>query len=480
MRVILLSFLFVTSLCGAGSAWAESKAVPIAQPQITLSFAPLVKKVAPAVVNIFTKRTITRAAGNPFLEDPFFRQFFSNNFDLAPQDESLGGGLTRKQVEGSLGSGVIVKEDGLVVTNAHVIKGADQISVVLSDGREFEAKVSLMDEPSDLAILRVDPKGAKLPVAVLKPSESLEVGDLVLAIGNPFGVGQTVTSGIVSALARSSLNINNYNFFIQTDAAVNPGNSGGPLVAMDGSVVGINTAIYSRSGGSLGIGFAIPSEMVSSVLAAETSGKNGPGQVVRPWLGVTSQTVTNDMVEGLGLPTASGTLISRLNPASPLIKAGVQIGDVIVSMNGKPIHDSGEMKYRMATVPMGSTADIGVFRKGKTFEAKVTAVPPPDDPPRQQATLSKGLFNGATVVNINPAVATEISTLNQNDKGVVIMRLEPGSVAGRFLTIGDIVVKVNGVNINAVPDLKRALTQQSNAFALVINRQGQMQQIVIR
>jgi len=273
-------FVLIGCLVLSGPALAENpKIVPAGRNQVNLSFAPLVKQVAPAVVNIYTKRTVTRSA-HPFINDPFFQQFFGGN--LAPD---LGGGLTRKQVEGALGSGVIIDADGIVVTNAHVIRGADEISIVLSDGREFPATLSLKDDHSDLAILRVDTDGEKLPAARLRSSEDMEVGDLVLAVGNPFGVGQTVTSGIVSALSRSSLNISDYNFFIQTDAAVNPGNSGGPLVAMDGGVVGINTAIYSQSGGSLGIGFAIPSEMVQTVVAAEANGQGGERGVLRPVAG---------------------------------------------------------------------------------------------------------------------------------------------------------------------------------------------------
>jgi serine protease Do len=239
-------------LVGA-SAFAQDKVVPDNKQQIEFSFSPVVKRISPAVVNIYTKTMVTSRI-SPFGNNPALNQLFGQNFN---------GGLTRQHIESSLGSGVIVEQDGVVVTNSHVVKDAQEISVVLGDGREFDAKVSLSDPHSDLAILRIDPKGEKLPFAPLKASETLEVGDIVLAIGNPFGVGQTVTSGIVSALARSSLNISDYNFFIQTDAAINPGNSGGPLVAMDGGVVGINSAIYSQSGGSLGIGFAIPSEMVA-------------------------------------------------------------------------------------------------------------------------------------------------------------------------------------------------------------------------
>lgn len=485
MRLLVLPLFVLMSFACVSLARAEGdsveKVAPVDQAQVALSFAPLVKKVAPAVVNIYTKRTtVSRTASNPFMDDPFFQQFLGNGLSL-PMDNS-GSGLTRKQVEGALGSGVIVDSAGVVVTNVHVIKGADQISVVLADGREFDAHVSLMDEPSDLAVLRIDPRNAVLPAVTLKPSETMEVGDLVLAIGNPFGVGQTVTSGIVSALARSSMNVSNFNFFIQTDAAVNPGNSGGPLVAMDGAVVGINTAIYSRSGGSLGIGFAVPSEMVETVIAAEAGGKgrSATGGMIRPWLGVTSQSVTSDMAESLGLKTPSGTLISRMHPASPLAKAGVKIGDVIVTMNGKPIHDAAEMKFRMATVPLGSTADIGVFRNGKTFEAQVLAAAAPDDPPRNETSLSAGLFNGASVANINPAIVSEIPNLSQTSEGVVVTGVDPRSTAARFLKVGDVVLRVNGFDIKAVQDLKRALTRKSAAFDLMLDRGGQKQQIVVR
>jgi len=271
-----LLYIFSIGLIGIGaSAFAQERITPNSRDQLVLSYSSVVKKVSPAVVNIYTKRVVTRSY-SPFGGDPFFEQFFGNSFGM--------GGLNRQQVESSLGSGVIVDAGGVVVTNAHVIKGAQEISVVLNDGREFDAELAIKDDRSDLAVLRMKTKGEDLPFATLKPSENLEVGDIVIAVGNPFGVGQTVTSGIISALARSSLNINDFNFFIQTDAAINPGNSGGPLVSMDGGVIGINTAIYSRSGGSLGIGFAIPSEMVQTVIAAEKTGQRNIS-VARPWIG---------------------------------------------------------------------------------------------------------------------------------------------------------------------------------------------------
>lgn len=470
IRILFLA-LALSSL-STFPAQAQDRAVPSTREQVTLSFSPVVKRVAPAVVNIYTTRTVTRRAGNPFMDDPFFRQFFGNSFAFQ------GGGLTREQVEGALGSGVIVQADGLVVTNAHVIKGADAIRVVLDDGREFDAALALLDEPSDLALLRMETRGQKMPYAELKPSEGLEVGDLVLAIGNPFGVGQTVTSGIVSALSRSSLNISDYNFFIQTDAAVNPGNSGGPLVAMDGSVVGINTAIYSRSGGSLGIGFAIPSEMVRTVIAAEKNG--GKAAIRRPWLGVTSQPVTGEVAESLGLEKPSGALIAALHPASPLKKAGAKVGDVIVSMNGKTIRDSSEVKFRMATLPLDTEASLGIFRGGKERALTFKTIAPPEDPPRQETLLDAGVFAGARVANINPAVAAEIESLAQTESGVVVVKAEPGTPASRLFAKGDVILRVNGIDVKSVAALKKAVSQRVAGWQIILERGGQTQQIVIR
>ncbi|MCK5923637.1 MAG: trypsin-like peptidase domain-containing protein, partial [Methylococcales bacterium] len=350
-------------------AWplnAQERSVPEGKQQIQLSYAPLVKKVSPAVVNIYTKRTVTQRMRHPFFNDPFLNEFFGRSY----------GRQMQKQIENSLGSGVIVQADGLVITNAHVVEGADEITVMLSDGRELPAELSLRDPASDLALLRVQTNGKDLPFAPLKPSETLEVGDIVLAIGNPFGVGQTVTSGIVSAQGRSSLDINDFNFFIQTDAAINPGNSGGPLVALDGGVVGINTAIYSRDGGSLGIGFAIPSEMVASVIAAEEEGLSPSGRIIRPWMGVTTQNVTSDIAASLGFDRPSGSLITKLHSASPLKKAGLKVGDLVTSVNGRPLRDAAEMKFRMATVPIGDKADIIYIRNGKEMSAQVEAIAP--------------------------------------------------------------------------------------------------------
>lgn len=458
------------------TALAQDKTVPQAAGQVELSFAPLVKQVAPAVVNIYTKRVVTRRV-SPFGNDPFFEQFFGRSFGFGG---GFGGGLTRRQVESALGSGVIVDPDGLIVTNAHVIKGAEEITVVLPDGQEFEARKALVDEPSDLALLRIDPKEQTVPYVSLKPSETLEVGDLVLAVGNPFGVGQTVTSGIVSALARSSLNINDFNFFIQTDAAINPGNSGGALVAMDGGVVGINSAIFSRSGGSLGIGFAIPSEMVATVIAAEQAGQTG-GQngIIRPWLGLSAQKVTQDIADSLGLAIPNGVLIAGLHKASPARKSGLKSGDIVVAVNDKPVREPAEMKFRMATVPIGSSAAFKIMRNGKERIIKVDAIAPPDDPPRNETVLTgRNPLRGSKVANINPAVANELG-LN-DEEGVVVQEVDRRTQAARVVTPGDVIVAVNGDKVKTVKDLQKVLNKNYTGWQFILSRDGRQRKVVVR
>lgn len=464
----------IAALCilvGAG-AFAQERIVPETRSDVTVSFAPVVKKTSPAVVNIYTKRVVEKRL-NPFMADPMFERFFG---DMGMQ------GLSRQHVESSLGSGVILEGDGLIVTNAHVVKGAQEIMVVLADRREYEAKISLIDEKSDLAVLRVDTKGELLPSIPLKPSEQLEVGDIVIAIGNPFGVGQTVTSGIVSALARSTLNINDFNFFIQTDAAINPGNSGGPLVSTDGAVVGINSAIYSRSGGSLGIGFAIPSEMVATVIAAEKSGSK-TGTVARAWIGVNGQQVTADIADSLGLNRPAGVLISSIHPSSPLQKEGMSVGDVVTKINGKDVHDTAEMKFRLATLPLDETVTFSVLRKGQPLEFKVKASPPPDVPARETTAIqgSNNPLSGATISNINPAVSVEYD-LHSEAQGVVVTEIADGKMAYRLLQRGDVISAINGTEIDSVKTLRTVLEKAKgrSSFAVVIDRGGKKTQIVIR
>lgn len=467
----LLSFLYI--FLTAFLPYAQAQSVPETQAEIQLSFAPLVKEIAPAVVNIYTKRTVTRRV-HPFMNDPFFNQFFGRGF----------GGLQRQRVEGSLGSGVIVEKDGLVVSNAHVIQGADEITVVLRDGREFPAEVLVSDENSDIALLKVNPDAEGLPFAELEPSESLEVGDLVLAIGNPFGVGQTVTSGIVSALARSSLNINDFNFFIQTDAAINPGNSGGPLVSMKGGIVGINTAIYSRDGGSLGIGFSVPSEMVASIISAHKNNQiSESGRIKRPWLGLSSQDVSAAIAESLDLDKPSGALISELHEASPAKKAGLERGDLVTAVNGRTIRDAAEMRFRIATIPIGQDVTLNISRRGKDRNITFTSISPPEIPARETITLSgENYFSGYSFSNINPALKEELGSNNLPDNGVIVSAIENGARTSRFIRIGDVIEELNGKDIDEPKDIERALNKQLRGYrlALTINRNGKRQQIALR
>jgi Do/DeqQ family serine protease len=330
------------------AAPAQNARVPSSPSEIKLSFAPAVKRVTPAVVNVYAARIIENRV--PLFDDPVFRRFFG------------GSSGPREQVQRSLGSGVIVDASGLVVTNNHVIENADQIKVALADKREFDAVLVLKDERSDLAVLRIMDGRERFTAVDFGDSDALEVGDVVLAVGNPFGVGQTVTHGIVSAVARTQVGITDYQFFIQTDAAINPGNSGGALVDIGGRLVGINTAIFSRSGGSQGIGFAIPANMVRAVVA---SAKAGAASVRRPWLGARLQPVTPEIAESLSLKRPVGALVNTISPRSPAARSGLRTGDLIIEVDGQPIDDPNAFDYRFATKPLGGEARVAVMRGGR-------------------------------------------------------------------------------------------------------------------
>ena len=344
--------LFALAVSLASARAEDQRQVPTSPAQVQLSYAPVVKRAAPAVVNVYAARVVENR--NPFMNDPLFRQFF--------------GAVPREQVLRSLGSGVIVDPSGLVVTNYHVIEGASEVKVALSDKREFDAEIVLKDEHSDLTVLRLKGANEKFPVLDFANSDDLQVGDLVLAIGDPFGVGQTVTHGIVSAVARTQVGISDYQFFIQTDAAINPGNSGGALVDLSGRLVGINTAIYSRSGGSQGIGFAIPANMVRVVVA---SARGGSAAVKRPWLGARLQEVTPEIADSLGLKRPSGALVANVATGGPAARAGIKTGDLIVSIDGTVIDDPNSFDYRFATKPLGGNAQVALLRQGREVAVTV-------------------------------------------------------------------------------------------------------------
>src|SRR5579862_3716651 len=362
-------------------AWQEGVAQERRVPspgETQLSYAPVVHRVAPAVVNVYAAKVVQNR--NPLFDDPIFRQFFG----------TPGGG--GQQVQRSLGSGVIVDSSGLVVTNVHVIEGADEVKVSLADKREFEAEIVLKDKRSDLAVLRLKDAHESFPTLDFANSDMLQVGDVVLAVGNPFGVGQTVTHGIVSALARTQVGITDYQFFIQTDAAINPGNSGGALVDLDGRLVGINTAIFSRSGGSQGIGFAIPANMVRAVIA---SAQGGSKVVRRPWLGAKLQAVTPDIADSLSLKRPAGALVANVVSGSPAARAGLKPSDLIVGIEGQAADDPNAFDYRFATRPLGGTADIDVQRGGKPVKLTIPLETAPDVARNEIVLTTRSPFQGA-------------------------------------------------------------------------------------
>jgi len=456
-------------LAATGAVSAVTPATPQSAAEITLSFAPLVKKAAPAVVNIYARKVVQARQVSPLFDDPFFRRFFGEGF-------GRGFGLPQERVQNSLGSGVIVDPDGVIVTNHHVIDGADEITVVLADRREFAATVLGTDERTDLAVLRVDTGGEALPFLEFRDSDSLEVGDLVLAIGNPFGVGQTVTSGIVSALARTQVGISDLNFFIQTDAAINPGNSGGALITVDGKLVGINTAIFSKSGGSHGIGFATPGNMVRSVIAGITQG----GRLVRPWLGVTGQTVTAEIAASLGMPRPMGVLINDIHRLSPAHAAGLAVGDVVIAVAGRPVDDPHALKFRIATLPVGGTADLRAWRRGSERQVTLKLVAPPEEPPRDTTEIGgTNPLAGATVANMSPALAEELG-LDPAPEGVFVIELRRGAAAIRLgFRPGDRVLAINGEEIAAVRQLAAVLARPAERWRVSLSRAGKVLNWVI-
>lgn len=418
---------------------------PATMADIKMSFAPIVERAAPAVVNIYTSRVVNRTTG-----DPFFDRFFG----VGPQQQN------------SLGSGVIVSRDGVIVTNNHVIEGMTEIKVVLSDRREFAARVLQSDPQSDLAVLRID-AGEPLPFLEFANSDAAEVGDIVLAIGNPFGVGQTVTSGIISALARTAVSINDFSFFIQTDAAINPGNSGGALIDIDGKVLGVNTAIYSRSGGSNGIGFAIPARLVQQVIATATKGI----ALMRPWVGASTETVTSDLAKVLKLDRPIGAIVGDIYPQGPLAKAGVKSGDVVISIDGQPVFDSETLRYRVGVQNPGDRARIEYVRDGQKLTGEMIFSLPPETPARDERTLTGNHpLNGVTVANLSPRFNEEIG-LNPLLAGVVVTDVSQGSFAYRSrLRRGFRILSVNGVKVNSAAELQREITKPMTGWTIDIDR----------
>jgi Do/DeqQ family serine protease len=452
LLIAVATMLPLLALPAAG----QDRVVPPSPQALRMSYAPIVKQVAPSVVTVSAAKTVTNR--NPLFDDPFFRRFFGPQF-----------GGPRDQLQRSLGSGVIIDAGGLVVTNNHVIEGADQVKVTLADKREFSVDVVLKDPRTDLAILRVQNSRERFPAVEFANSEELQVGDVVLALGNPFGVGQTVTHGIVSAVARTQLGITDYQFFVQTDAAINPGNSGGPLVDMSGRIVGINTAIFSRSGGSQGVGFAIPANMVRVVVA---SAKTGGSAVKRPWLGAKLQALTPELSREFDLKRPAGAVITSVTADSPAARAGLKPGDVIVSVDGQSIDDPNAFDYRFTTRALGGQVPLGVVRTGKERKIAVALETAPEAPRDEITIRSRSPFLGVKVANLSPALADELR-IDASTEGVVVLDVLDGTLARNLgFGRGDVVVSVNDQTIARTRDLERVAQGGGRAWRVTIMRDG--------
>lgn len=459
LMVVRAAFVLLCFMM-AGPVFAQSRenSVPRTRTEMVLTFAPVVKRTAPSVVNVYAKQMVAERQRS-VIDDPFFRQFFGDE-----------GGLRRprERVANSLGSGVIVDRRGLVVTNNHVVKNGVDIRVVLNDKREFPAKILLADERTDLAVLKIETDdGEELPALTLADSDNLEIGDLVLAIGNPFGVGQTVTSGIVSALARTQVGVTDYQFFIQTDAAINPGNSGGALVNMRGELIGINTAIFSRSGGSIGIGFSIPSNMVKTVVQSAAQGQ----KIRRPWLGADLQDVTQEIADSMKFARPEGALIVRLHPASPLAAAGLRRGDVIIAIDDRLVENAQELGYRVATSRIGESRLIEYRRGQRSLDAQVKMMAAPENPPRNETRVRGATpLAGLVVGNLSPAVAEEIG-VSTDTTGVVALDVLDGP-AQRFFKKGDVLFRINGETVDSIETLRKLMADPAVYWDIEILRNG--------
>ena len=454
LRFTLFVAACLASVTFTGPGHAQT--VPKSQPEIALSFAPVVKEAAPAVVNIYAT-VVVQTRAHPFAGDPLFELFFE------------GMGESRPRMESSLGSGVIVRPDGLVVSNYHVVGDATDIRVELSDRRQFKARVLLADKDSDLAVLQLE-GATDLPALPLRDSDEIEVGELVLAIGNPFGVGQTVSSGIVSGLGRSTLAIGEgRGYYIQTDAAINPGNSGGALVDIAGRLIGINTAILTKSGGSNGIGFAIPANLVQSFIDQAATGAT---RFARPWAGVTGQGVDAAMAEAMGLPRPEGVMISDLHPESPFREAGLAVGDVILALNDEVTDSPQEVMFRLASIGVGKEVRVRYLRAGAEAAAQLTLGPPPDRPARDPRILGEdSVLQGAEVVRINPAVLAEMELPEALAEGVAVTASD-GFAARIGLRPGDVIRAVNGRLVMTPEDVVNLTFPDQRRWVVEVLREG--------
>ena len=428
------------------------------------SFAPVVKAVLPTVVNISSSKVVRtpNQLSGPMFMDPFFRQFFGDGSDGRFN-------IPRERRERSLGSGVIVSPEGYILTNNHVVDGATDIRVTLSDKREFKATIVGTDPKTDIALLKVE--GGNLPSATIADSSKVQVGDYALAIGNPFGVGQTVTMGIVSAKGRSNLGIEDYEDFIQTDAPINPGNSGGALVNDRGELIGINTAILSHgSGGNEGIGFAVPVNLARQVM--DQILKNG--KVTRAYLGIIPQDVTPAIAKAMGQSEPRGVLVGDVSPNSPAQKSGLERGDIILELNGKPVADANELRMTISMMQPDATVKLNVVRNGdrRDLSVKLGQLPTPQEHAQVEKNGSESALEGVTVDNLDAQTAQELG-LPPNATGVVVTDVSPSSpYADSGLQRGDVIQEVNRQPVKNIAEFEKAMRKGSKEPLLLVNRHG--------
>ena len=458
------------------------------EPPDHAGFAPVVKKVLPAVVNISSSKiSKVPTEFQQFPDDPFFRQFFGNGFGQefdGPGDQGFGPGQGQGQGrnfnrqrqaperrEEGLGSGVIMTPDGYILTNNHVVDGATEVKVVLGDKREFKAKVIGTDPKSDIAVIKID--ADNLTPITVGDSSKVQVGDYALAIGDPFGVGKTVTMGIVSATGRSNLGIEAYEDFIQTDAAVNPGNSGGALINDRGELVGINTAIISHGAeGNQGIGFAIPSDMARNVMEQIVE----HGHVTRAFMGILPQDLTPDLAKSFGENQSHGALVADVTANSPAQKAGIERGDIIVDVNGKPVADANALRMTISMMQPDSTANIKVLRNGSKKEVAVKLGTMPTEEaanePEHNSGESSAALSGISVQNLDPETAKEVG-VSPETKGVVVTKVDPSSAAAEAgLQRGDVIQEVNRHAVNNTSEFERALSSNKDKPLFLVDRHG--------
>jgi serine protease Do len=440
-------------------------------------FSPVVKSATPAVVNISSSRIVRAPEAGQLgpMDDSFLRRFFGDDFMRQFR-------VPRERRERSLGSGVIVNASGYILTNSHVVQGASDVKVALSDDRELSGRIIGTDPGTDIAVLKID--ADHLSVLPFADSAKVEVGDIALALGNPFGVGRTVTMGIVSAIGRGGLGIEDYEDFIQTDASINPGNSGGPLVNVRGELIGVNTAILSPSGGNLGIGFAVPSNMARSVMDQIIK----TGKVTRGYMGVSIQDITPQLSTAMKLGQTRGALIGDVDKDGPAGKSGIQAGDVIVEADGKPIDDSRTLRLMVSSMAPGSQVNLRVMREGQTRNVTVTLgeMPTKETASTSPATREKpGTLDqspdhlGIAIAEMTPDIADQLK-LPTSLKGIVIADVENGSVAEEAgLQPGDVIVAVNGSPVRTVGEFQSSVSDRSKPLLLLVNRDGHTQYIAI-